>query len=165
MERLTYTIAEVAQLLGISRSKAYELVAEGLLPVIPLPGRRKLVARAVVERLVEPADHRLNPDVPSTDCKRAGHIAPAAARTTYGHLGTASSKGRAAGGLSAASGYASPALADSRDPRRRGLLALEHSPLGVGVESRNGGDDPNRRGSQEDACAAALSNEETAGRS
>jgi excisionase family DNA binding protein len=61
MERLTYTIAEVAQLLGISRSKAYELVAEGLLPVVPLPGRRKLVARAVVERLVEPADRRLNP--------------------------------------------------------------------------------------------------------
>jgi excisionase family DNA binding protein len=65
MERLTYTITEVAQVLGISRSKAYELVAEGLLPVVPLPGRRKLVARAVLERLVEPpgprADHQLNP--------------------------------------------------------------------------------------------------------
>jgi excisionase family DNA binding protein len=29
MERLTYTVSEVAQLLGISRSKAYGLVAEG----------------------------------------------------------------------------------------------------------------------------------------
>jgi excisionase family DNA binding protein len=53
MERLTYTVSEVAQLLGISRSKAYDLVAAGLLPVVPLPGRRKLVARAVLERLVE----------------------------------------------------------------------------------------------------------------
>jgi excisionase family DNA binding protein len=62
MERLTYTVNEVAQLLGISRSKAYDLVAAGLLPIVPLPGRRKLVARAVLERLVEapePAADRL----------------------------------------------------------------------------------------------------------
>jgi excisionase family DNA binding protein len=61
MERLTYTVSEVAELLGISRSKAYDLVAAGLLPIIPLPGRRKLVARAVLERLVdapEPAAER-----------------------------------------------------------------------------------------------------------
>ena len=76
MERLTYTITEVAQLLGISRSKAYELVSEGLLPVVPLPGRRKLVARAVLERLVEPpgprAEHQLNP----THRRPAGVPAP-----------------------------------------------------------------------------------------
>ena len=53
MERLTYTVSEVAELLGISRSKAYDLVAAGLLPIVPLPGRRKLVARAVLERLVD----------------------------------------------------------------------------------------------------------------
>ena len=58
MERLTYTVSEVAQLLGISRSKAYDLVAEGLLPIVPLPGRRKLVARAVLERLVEAPEQR-----------------------------------------------------------------------------------------------------------
>lgn len=61
MERLTYTVSEVAELLGISRSKAYDLVAAGLLPIVPLPGRRKLVARAVLERLVDapepPAEH------------------------------------------------------------------------------------------------------------
>jgi excisionase family DNA binding protein len=62
MERLTYTVSEVAELLGISRSKAYDLVAAGLLPIVPLPGRRKLVARVVLERLVEapePAAGRL----------------------------------------------------------------------------------------------------------
>jgi excisionase family DNA binding protein len=53
MERLTYTISEVAQLLGISRSKAYELVADGLIPVVPLPGRRKLVARTALARLLD----------------------------------------------------------------------------------------------------------------
>jgi excisionase family DNA binding protein len=62
MERLTYTVSEVAELLGISRSKAYDLVAAGLLPIVPLPGRRKLVARTVLERLVdapEPPAQRL----------------------------------------------------------------------------------------------------------
>jgi excisionase family DNA binding protein len=56
MERLTYTVSEVAELLGISRSKAYDLVAAGLLPIVPLPGRRKLVARAVLERLVDASE-------------------------------------------------------------------------------------------------------------
>jgi excisionase family DNA binding protein len=56
MERLTYTVCEVAELLGISRSKAYDLVAAGLLPIVPLPGRRKLVARTVLERLVNPSE-------------------------------------------------------------------------------------------------------------
>lgn len=54
MERLTYTVSEVAQLLGVSRSKAYELVAEGQIPVVQLRGRRKLVARATLERLLDP---------------------------------------------------------------------------------------------------------------
>jgi excisionase family DNA binding protein len=53
MERLTYSVSEVAELLGISRSKAYDLVSAGLLPIVPLPGRRKLVARSVLERLVD----------------------------------------------------------------------------------------------------------------
>jgi excisionase family DNA binding protein len=53
MERLTYTVNEVAELLGLSRSKTYELVAGGTIPVLAIPGRRKLVARAAVQRLVE----------------------------------------------------------------------------------------------------------------
>ncbi len=55
MERLTYSVSEVAQLLGISRSKAYDLVAEGAIPIVPLAGRRKLVARVVLKRLLEAA--------------------------------------------------------------------------------------------------------------
>jgi excisionase family DNA binding protein len=56
MERLTYTVCEVAELLGISRSKAYDLIAAGLLPIVPLPGRRKLVARTVLERLINASE-------------------------------------------------------------------------------------------------------------
>ena len=53
MERLTYTVSEVAGLLGLSRSKAYELVASGAIPALAIPGRRKLVTRATLWRLVE----------------------------------------------------------------------------------------------------------------
>jgi excisionase family DNA binding protein len=53
MERLTYTVNEVAELLGLSRSKTYELVAGGAIPVLAIPGRRKLVARTTLQRLVE----------------------------------------------------------------------------------------------------------------
>jgi excisionase family DNA binding protein len=52
VERLTYTVSEVAQALGISRSKAYTLVAEGAIAIVPLPGRRKLVARTTLDRLL-----------------------------------------------------------------------------------------------------------------
>src|SRR5947208_9388739 len=52
LQRLTYTVSEVAELLGISRSKAYDLVAEGALPIVPLAGRRKLVPRVALEQLV-----------------------------------------------------------------------------------------------------------------
>jgi excisionase family DNA binding protein len=52
MERLTFTVPEVAQLLGISRSAAYELVAAGHIPAVPLGTRRKVVARHVVEALI-----------------------------------------------------------------------------------------------------------------
>ena len=63
MERLTYTVNEVAELLGLSRSKTYELVAGGAIPVLAIPGRRKLVARATLQQLVEPSPNR---PVPST---------------------------------------------------------------------------------------------------
>jgi excisionase family DNA binding protein len=76
MERLTYTVSEVAELLGLSRSKTYELVAGGAIPVLAIPGRRKLVARATLQRLVEQPlqangsppnpDHRLHDRDPSS---------------------------------------------------------------------------------------------------
>ena len=43
-DRLVLTIAEAAEVLGISRAFAYELAARGELPVIRL-GRRRLVPR------------------------------------------------------------------------------------------------------------------------
>jgi excisionase family DNA binding protein len=61
MDRLTYTVNEVAELLGLSRSKTYELVAGGAIPVLAIPGRRKLVARATLQQLVEPSPHRQAP--------------------------------------------------------------------------------------------------------
>jgi excisionase family DNA binding protein len=82
MERLTYTVTEVAEALGISRSKAYTLVAEGAIAVVPLPGRRKLVARATLDRLLDgppsPANqhpqpntnHQPKPKEPNPDTKQ-----------------------------------------------------------------------------------------------
>jgi excisionase family DNA binding protein len=61
MERLTYTVNEVAELLGLSRSKTYDLVAGGAIPVLAIPGRRKLVARATLQQLVEPSPNRQAP--------------------------------------------------------------------------------------------------------
>jgi len=55
MSRLTYTVPEVAELLGISRSKAYDLVAEGVIPLVPLRGRRKLVPCWAIDELLAPA--------------------------------------------------------------------------------------------------------------
>ena len=51
-ERLTYTVNEVAVILGLSRTKTYELVSRGEIPVVPLSGRRRLIARLTVERLL-----------------------------------------------------------------------------------------------------------------
>jgi excisionase family DNA binding protein len=50
--RLTYSVEEVAAVLGLSRSKTYELVARGAIPVVPLVGRRNLIARVTVDRLL-----------------------------------------------------------------------------------------------------------------
>ncbi len=44
-DRLTYSVAEAARVLGISRSYCYELVQQGVLPSLRL-GRRRLVPRA-----------------------------------------------------------------------------------------------------------------------
>jgi excisionase family DNA binding protein len=51
-DRLTWTITEAAQLLGISRATAYEAAHRGELPV-RLIGRRMLVPRVALLRLLE----------------------------------------------------------------------------------------------------------------
>jgi excisionase family DNA binding protein len=51
-ERLTYTLTEAAQRLGISRALTYEAANRGELPVCRI-GRRLLVPRAALARLLE----------------------------------------------------------------------------------------------------------------
>jgi excisionase family DNA binding protein len=51
-DRLTYTLAEAAQQLGISRWLAYEAAHRGELPVCRI-GRRILVPRAALLRLLD----------------------------------------------------------------------------------------------------------------
>ncbi|MCJ7425965.1 MAG: helix-turn-helix domain-containing protein [Dehalococcoidales bacterium] len=50
--RATLTVTETAKLLGIGRQLAYEGVKTGQIPVIKV-GRRLLVPRAAVEKLLE----------------------------------------------------------------------------------------------------------------
>ena len=49
--RLTYTVPEVAELLGISRSSAYECVRRGDIPALTL-GRRVVIAKTAIDALL-----------------------------------------------------------------------------------------------------------------
>ncbi len=51
MDKLTYTVTEAAELLGIGRSAAYEAARSGQLPTIRI-GKRVLVPVAGLERLL-----------------------------------------------------------------------------------------------------------------
>ena len=51
-ERLTMTVTEAAEVLGISRAFAYELVGRGEIPVVRF-GRRVVVPRKALETLLE----------------------------------------------------------------------------------------------------------------
>lgn len=51
-ERLTFNVGEAAELLGVSRAFAYELVARGELPAIRL-GRRILIPRHALAAFVD----------------------------------------------------------------------------------------------------------------
>ena len=57
---LVYTVTQTAELLGISRTLAYELVARGVLAHVRL-GRRIVVPRVAVEQLLEVAESRPGP--------------------------------------------------------------------------------------------------------
>jgi excisionase family DNA binding protein len=64
-ERRTLTIPEVAIVLGLARSTAYELAASDRLPVPTIrAGRRLLVSRAALERVLSEGTIRAshNPD-------------------------------------------------------------------------------------------------------
>lgn len=51
-KRLCITVPEAAEMLGISRNFAYELVKQGQLPVIRF-GRRLLIPRLALEKMLE----------------------------------------------------------------------------------------------------------------
>lgn len=54
MEKLTISVEEAAQLLGIGRGTAYELARNGQLPTLKL-GRRLLVPKAALEKMLTAA--------------------------------------------------------------------------------------------------------------
>ena len=51
-KRLCLTVPEVAEMLGISRNFAYELVKRGHLPVIRF-GKRLLIPKVALEKMLE----------------------------------------------------------------------------------------------------------------
>ena len=55
-DRLVLTIAEAAEVLGVSRAFAYELAARGEIPVLRLGRRRLVPRRALLEMLGEGAE-------------------------------------------------------------------------------------------------------------
>ncbi len=52
MEKITYSVQEVAELLGISKSYAYQLVKEKKLPILDL-GKRKVIPKALLEAWIQ----------------------------------------------------------------------------------------------------------------
>lgn len=52
MEKIVYTIPETAELLGISKSYAYELVKTRRLPVLEL-GRRKVIPKVQLDAWIQ----------------------------------------------------------------------------------------------------------------
>ncbi|MGB5924578.1 MAG: helix-turn-helix domain-containing protein [Dehalococcoidia bacterium] len=63
MERLTLTVEEAGELLGISRALAYEMARTGRLPTLRF-GKRIVVPRKAIETMLERA-------VPSTAREQA----------------------------------------------------------------------------------------------
>ena len=65
-ERLTFTVPEVAAMLGLSRSTAYRLAADGDIPTVRVRGR-VLVPRAALMKMLnseeEPVPEEIDPKV------------------------------------------------------------------------------------------------------
>lgn len=53
--RLTYTVEEAAQVLGVSRGLAYELVRTGRIPSVRLGQRRIIIPRGSLEAFLNSA--------------------------------------------------------------------------------------------------------------
>lgn len=52
MEKLVYSVQEVAELLGISKSYTYQLVKEKKLPILDL-GKRKVIPKVYLEEWIQ----------------------------------------------------------------------------------------------------------------
>lgn len=68
-ESLTVSVVTAAQLLGVSRALAYELVARGELPSLRL-GRRVVIPRRALEALVEDGTRGDGPQDNETHSRR-----------------------------------------------------------------------------------------------
>lgn len=53
VERLTYTTAEAAQVLGISERTAWELVHSGRIPSIRISARRIIISKKAIGKILE----------------------------------------------------------------------------------------------------------------
>lgn len=67
-DRLTLTVEEAAGLLGVGRTLAFELARRGEIPTIRL-GRRLVVPRAALERLLDSTSDRPIRDSLDTPCR------------------------------------------------------------------------------------------------
>ena len=64
-QRETFDLPEVAARLGVSRTSIYRWAASGVIPTIRL-GHRRLVPRAVVERLLDPHSSTQTSETPDS---------------------------------------------------------------------------------------------------
>ncbi len=94
LQRLTYTVQEAGDLLGISRGSTYSLVRTGQIPALRM-GRRLLVSRVALEDLL---GHALSP--PTKD--------PGRRTATLRTKATADRKSRASPPLRAQAGPLTP---------------------------------------------------------
>jgi excisionase family DNA binding protein len=62
-ERLTLTVEEAGELLGISRALAYEMARTGRLPALRF-GKRIVVPKKAIETMLEHAAPATTPDQP-----------------------------------------------------------------------------------------------------
>lgn len=56
------TVREVAERLGISRTKAYELIYRGQIPALAIGRARRVSSTALTEFISKPTEHRLEPN-------------------------------------------------------------------------------------------------------
>ena len=80
MERETLTVEEAARALGIGRQSAYNAARDGSLPVIHV-GRRLVVPRVALQRLLATGEWRPTGPAPWTTSPSAKRTEPRAAKT------------------------------------------------------------------------------------